>query len=336
MKAIDLHCDTIGELYRLKKEGHPQSILKNSRMVDLEKMEAGDYGLQVFALFVNMERAEDPFACCMEMADLFYQELSAYPERIGIVRTSKEIEENWAKGRMSALLSIEEGGVCRGNPAFLRDFYRLGVRMMTLTWNYPNELAYPNRLSRLPDGSGLFEAETERGLTEIGAAFVEEMERLGMLIDVSHLGDKGVWDVLRLAKGPVIASHSNARALASFPRNLTDDMIRAIAEKGGIIGINYCAAFLEDFCPGEREISRVSRMVEHMKHIRKVGGIGCLGLGSDFDGISCELEMENAGQLGKLAREMERAGFTDREMEAVFSGNARRVFREVLKENYEN
>ena len=117
MKAIDLHCDTIGELYRLKKEGNPQSILKNSRMVDLEKMEAGDYGLQVFALFVNMERAEDPFACCMEMADLFYQELSAYPERIGIVRTSKEIEENWAKGRMSALLSIEEGGVCRGHPA---------------------------------------------------------------------------------------------------------------------------------------------------------------------------------------------------------------------------
>ena len=216
---------------------------------------------------------------------------------------------------------------------------RVGVEILaeyapvyaSLTWNFENELAYPNRLSRLPDGSGLFEAETERGLTETGAAFVEEMERLGMLIDVSHLGDKGVWDVLRLAKGPVIASHSNARALASFPRNLTDDMIRAIAEKGGIIGINYCAAFLEDFCPGEREISRVSRMVEHMKHIRKVGGIGCLGLGSDFDGISCELEMENAGQLGKLAREMERAGFTDGEMEAVFSGNARRVFREVLR-----
>ena len=106
MKAIDLHCDTIGELYWLKKEGHPQSILKNSRMVDLEKMEAGDYGLQVFALFVNMERAEDPFACCMEMADLFYQELSAYPERIGIVRTSKEIEENWAKGRMSPFFPL--------------------------------------------------------------------------------------------------------------------------------------------------------------------------------------------------------------------------------------
>lgn len=331
MKVLDMHCDTIGELYGQEKAGVSQGIVRNSLMVDLEKMERGDYGLQVFALFVNLQSAgDDPFARCMEMADTFYRELSAYPDRIGIVRTYEDIEKNWKRGRMSALLSIEEGGTCRGNLAFLRDFYRLGVRMMTLTWNYPNELAYPNRFSRLPDGRGCFEAETERGLTETGIAFVEEMDRLGMIIDVSHLGDKGIWDVLERAKGPVVASHSNARALASHPRNLTDDMIRRLSEKGGVMGINYCAAFLEDFGPEEKEISRISRMVEHMKHIRNVGGIGCIGLGSDFDGISCPLEMENAAALPRLAQEMERAGFSVGEIEAVFYGNALRVFREVL------
>ena len=331
MKVVDMHCDTIRKLYHQEKAGASEGIRRNSLMVDLEKMEAGDYGLQVFALFVNLQKeGDDPFACCMEMADTFYREMDACRDCIGVVRTWEDIEKNWTQGRMSALLSVEEGGVCRGNLRFLRDFYRLGVRMMTLTWNYPNELAYPNRLSRLPDGSRFFEAEEERGLTETGIAFVEEMERLGMLIDVSHLGDKGIWDVLERAKGPVIASHSNARALASHPRNLTDAMIRRIAETGGVIGINYCAAFLEDFKPGEQEWSRIARMVEHMRHIRQVGGIGCIGLGSDFDGIPGPLEMENAAALPRLAGAMEQAGFSAGEIEAVFHENVLRVFREVL------
>ena len=329
MKAIDLHCDTIGELYRLKKEGHPQSILKNSRMVNLEKMEAGDYGLQVFALFVNMERAEDPFACCMEMADLFYQELSAYPERIGIVRTSKEIEENWAKGRMSALLSIEEGGVCRGNPAFLRVFYRLGVRMMTLTWNYPNELGWPNLRVEKEDGSVSYQEDREHGLTEKGKEFVAAMEEMGMIIDVSHLNDAGIWDVFRLTQKPFVASHSNCRSLSPHPANLTDEMIRALGERGGVAGINFCSAFV-GADPDRESETRMEELIRHMLHMKNIGGIGVVGLGSDFDGISNPVEMGDASGMQRLADAMKKAGFTSGEIEAVFYGNVLRLYREIL------
>ena len=140
---------------------------------------------------------------------------------IGIVRSYRDIEDNWRKGRMSALLTIEEGGVCQGSLRFLRDFYRLGVRMMTLTWNFPNELGFPNKRERREDGTTYLVPDQSNGLTGTGIEFVEEMERLGMIIDVSHLNDAGIWDVFRHTKKPFVASHSNARAVASHPRNMT-------------------------------------------------------------------------------------------------------------------
>lgn len=232
---------------------------------------------------------------------------------------------------MSALLTIEEGGVCQGNPAFLRDFYRLGVRMMTLTWNYENELGFPNRKVTLPDGTRQVQVDTENGLTPTGIEFVQEMERLGMIVDISHLNDAGIWDVFAHTKKPFVASHSNARALASHPRNLTDEMIRKLSERGGVMGINYYSRFLRDVKPGEPDVGCVSDMVEHMKYIKQVGGIQCLGLGSDFDGVDCELEMGNASQLEMLWTAMSRAGFTAGEIDAVFSENVLRVYREILK-----
>ena len=232
---------------------------------------------------------------------------------------------------MSALLTMEEGAICQGKLEYLRIFYELGVRMFTFTWNFPNELAYPNRYEYLGPGQDSFVPETEKGLTEKGFEFLEEMERLGMIIDISHLNDAGIWDVFRHTRKPFVASHSNARAMASHPRNLTDDMIRALAERGGVMGINYCTAFLRDFGPGEEQLSRISDMVEHMKHIRKIGGIGCIGLGSDFDGISGNLEMGDAGKLPMLAHAMEREGFTPSEIEAVFCKNVLRVYKDVLE-----
>lgn len=172
--------------------------------------------------------------------------------------------------------------------------------------------------------------DTEHGLTDTGIAFVEEMERLGMVIDISHLNDAGIWDVFRHTGKPLVASHSNARAIASHPRNLTDHMIRTLAGRGGVMGINYCTAFLRDFGPGEEPVSRISDMVMHMKHIRNIGGIGCIGLGSDFDGISGTLEMRDAGRLPMLADAMEKEGFTASEIEAVFYKNVLRVYKEVL------
>ena len=323
MKVVDMHCDTILELYKARERGEEISLLDNDLHIDLKKMEAGDYFLQNFALFVDLKGTEDPFLTCVRMADLFYQVMEENRDRISPVTTWAEIERNWKEGRMSALLTLEEGEVCQGDPALLRTLYRLGARMMTFTWNYENSLAWPGREGGLP--------ETEKGLKERGFEILEEMEALGMIVDVAHLSDAGIWDVLRTAKKPFVASHSNARSLASHARNLTDEMIRAIAEKGGVIGINYYCNFLEDIPEGGRQISRISRMVEHMKHIRQVGGAGCIGLGSDFDGIYGEVEIGNSAGLPRRAEAMESAGFTAGEVEAVFHGNVLRLYREVLK-----
>lgn len=331
MKVIDMHCDTISELYKDHVRGGSASILENAMMIDLKKMQKGDYGLQNFALFTNLERAEGkPFEYCMKLLDTFYTEMEAHSGLIGVVRSYEDIEANWRSGKMSALLTIEEGGVCQGELEFLRNFYRLGVRMMTLTWNYKNELAFPNKREKRENGRYRMVPDTENGLTDTGIAFVREMERLGMIIDISHLNDAGIWDVFRHTSKPFVASHSNARAVASHPRNLTDDMIRALAERGGVMGINYYSCFLWDFAEGETELSRISDMVEHMKYIRNVGGIGCLGLGSDFDGIECELEMKDASGLPFLADAMKRAGFTQSDIEAVFYKNVLRLYREIL------
>ena len=322
MKVVDMHCDTIGALYEAEQRGEPVSLLENGLHLDLKKMEKGDYFLQNFALFVDLGHTDEPLKTCVSMADLFYREMEKNRDRIAPVTTWKEMEENWRQGKMSALLTLEEGEVCEGNPAFLRTLYRLGARMMTLTWNYENSLAWPGKGGGVP--------ETERGLKQRGFEILEEMESLGMIVDVSHLSDAGILDVLKAAKKPFVASHSDARSLASHSRNLTDEMIRGIAGKGGVIGINYCCSFLEDIPEGQKPVSRIARIIDHMKHIRQVGGIGCLGLGSDYDGITGELELPTAAALPRLAEAMEEAGFTASEVEDVFYRNVLGLYRELL------
>ena len=335
MKVVDMHCDTISEIYGRRKKGETIGLRKNDLHLDLEKMQKGDYFLQNFALFTALKKVDHPFEHACHLAETFYEEMEANKDLIGVVKTYGDIEENWNKGKMSALLTIEEGGVCQGELDFLRLFYRLGVRMMTLTWNYPNDLGYPNRLA---SNSGYFpssgEADTEHGLTEKGIQFVKEMERLGMIIDVSHLNDAGFWDVIRYTKKPFVASHSNARALVpNCPRDLTDDMIRALSDRGGVAGINYYPPFLSAQDPeadSSTYQSRISDMIRHMKHMKQVGGIQCIGLGSDFDGIHGDLDMKDGSELPKLEWAMRKEGFKESEIEAVFYGNVLRVYKEVL------
>ena len=244
MKVIDMHCDTIGGLYMQDKKGQDhQNILSNQMNIDLEKMEKGDYLAQCFAMFVPFN-VENPFETCMEMIDRFYQEIEAHPDKIALARNGEELEQNAASGRMSAILTIEEGGVTKGNLAYLRDFYRLGVRMITLTWNFENGIGYPNFVrSEHPDFKS---PNTKDGLTPFGIEMVKEMNRLGIIVDVSHLSDAGFYDVLKYTTGPFVASHSNARAVCNHCRNLTDDMIRELAKRGGVMGINYAADFLRE------------------------------------------------------------------------------------------
>ena len=212
----------------------------------------------------------------------------------------------------------------------VRFFYDLGVRKSTLTWNFENELAFPNRAVRdAVSGEYHVFPETERGLKKAGQDAVQLMEELGMLIDVSHLGDAGILEILDIVgpHTPVIASHSNARAVTGHPRNLTDQMLRGIAEHGGLTGINFCAAFLTEDGNG---VSRIRDMVRHVRYIYNVAGCDAIGLGTDFDGIDDQLEINGAGEMYRLADALSAAGFTSGEIEKIFWRNVMRVYEEVL------
>lgn len=329
MKYIDMHCDTISRLHLMRELGNTDHLKKNQGHVDLERMEKGECLAQNFALFTNLKKIGNPYEDCMVLFDLFEREMTENFEQIRHVTTVEEIFENERQGRMSAVLTIEEGAVCLGQTELLRAFYQKGVRMMTLTWNHANELAFPNQVDMR---TGESKPELLRGLTEAGYEFVELMEELGMIVDVSHLGDAGFFDVARTLKGPFAASHSNARAVAGHARNLTDEMIRLLSERGGVMGVNFCPGFL-DTSQMDRKTgkSRVADMVKHIKHIKNVGGIDCIGLGSDFDGIVGVLELSSPAALYLLDEELERQGFTIGEREKIFYGNVLRLYQEVWK-----
>ncbi len=329
MKYIDMHCDTIPRLCLPETEERGETLRRNSGHLDLERMKQGNAMTQCFAVYTNLKCQPDPYAYARKVLARFKKEIKENSSMISQALTAEDMMRNDREGKMSALLTIEEGAVCQGSLERLREFYREGVRMMTLTWNYPNDLAWPNRINLQ---TGETEPETEHGLTETGLAFIAEMEHLGMIIDVSHLGDAGFWDIVKHTRKPFVASHSNARSEASHVRNLTDEMIRALAERGGVMGINFCGAFLSDSNRNMKGggVSRTADMVRHMKHIRQVGGIECIGLGSDFDGISGELEVDSPAVFSRIADEMSRQGFTGSEIDAVFYRNVLRVFTEIL------
>ena len=284
---------------------------------------------------------ENPLEAALVMADLYYQELQKNEDIIAPVFSYKDIEKNRADGKISAMLTLEEGAILKGSLANLRNFYRLGVRMIALTWNYDNEIGSPN-LRFDGDGQPLFTKRNEAGLTERGIEIIQEMERLGMLIDVSHLSDGGFWDILKYTKKPFVASHSNAASVCNVCRNLTDDMIRALADRGGITGLNFCTDFLREPTPDTRTsmggtitadtvpTSMISDMVRHVRHITGVGGMECCALGSDFDGIENALEFGDASGIQMLADALVKDGFSAADVDKIFWQNALRVYREVL------
>ena len=332
--VIDMHCDTISGIYRQHLLGNDVHLRENGMHLDLLRMKKAGYLCQNFALFALFselkEKNMDPFEYARTLSDLLDAELARNADLIRPVRTASEILQNQRDGFLSALKTIEEGAVYRGDPKLVRALYDMGVRMSTLTWNFENELAFPNRfLTDSDTGETTAIPETERGLKPAGEEIVLLMEDLGIILDVSHLGDAGIWDILRIVRKdtPVIASHSNARSVTGHPRNLTDEMLRAIADHGGITGINFCAAFL---CDDGSDTSRISDMIRHIRHIRNVAGIETVGLGSDFDGIRGKLELNGAGDMQKLADALSLAGFSDEEIEKIFYRNALRVYQTVL------
>ena len=331
MKVVDLHCDTLNELRYARKRGEELNFTNNKLHIDINKMKQGDYMLQCFAAFINLvHKEENPLVTALEEMDIFFQFMAAHPNEIAQVKTWEDLERNRREGRISALLTVEEGGCCLGNLSVLRILHQLGVRIMTLTWNHENELAYPNTVP--VDCAQVYPCgpNTTMGVKEKGFEFLTEMEKLGILVDVSHLSDAGFWDVYNHTTKPFIASHSNARAKSSHVRNLTDDMIRAIAERGGVTGINYCAGFLDEQDSPEKCMSNVKLMVDHIDYIQKVGGLDMIALGSDFDGIENNLQFKSCADLPLLEAELRRRHYSEDAIEKIFHKNALRVLREVL------
>ncbi len=329
-KVFDLHCDTISAICERRQQGQRAELRQNHLKVDLEKLKDGHYGLQTFALFLDAGQEKDCFQKAKELLRLFQGEMEKNKDQISQVATYKEIEENEKSGKLSALLSLEEGAIFQELAEQLQWFREQGVRIATFTWNYENLLGYPNRFYD-PIQRKVWSEGDERGLKERGIQALELMEAQGIIPDVSHLSDGGFRDVAEHAKKPFIATHSNSRSMApNAARNLTDEMIRTLAEKGGIMGLNYCVSFVRpDWRPGQ-EGARLDELAAQAEHIIKIGGEDCLGLGSDFDGIEEAPEMENAGGMQRLAEAMEKAGLASRQIEKIFSGNVKRFLKENL------
>jgi len=322
---IDLHCDTIMDL-TAKPEEH--ALRNRPGHVNLDKMQQGDALAQCFAIFNPtprmMERMFPDRPVTPQqyhgMALAAYQrELTRNVDRILPAYTVDDILRNREKGKMSAVLTIEDLLPCEGKAERIEQYYDEGARIMGYIWNHENALAYPN--SSDPE-------IMNRGLKDFGKEMVDYIQGMGAIIDVSHLSDGGFWDVAELTKKPFVATHSNCRSLNPHPRSMTDEMIRALADKGGCMGVNFAPSFLT--MDLERNDSTIEMLVAQIQHMVKTGGIECAAVGTDFDGIGGELEINSADKMPLLFAALEKAGFKAGEIEKIAHGNVERVLREAL------
>jgi len=369
---IDTHADTpqrfLDENYDIgstdpKDYGH----------ISLDKAKAGNLGAEFFSIWVDPETNQGHFAHhTLDLIDSVYEQAARHPDRMTMAFSVADIERAHREHKLAALLGIEGGHSIENDIRLLRDFYRLGVRYMTLSWSNTNEWA---------DSSGDInnpKVEHHDGLTESGKQIVLEMNRLGMLVDISHVADKTFYDTIAVTKGPVIASHSSARALTNHPRNLTDDMLRAVTKNGGVVQVNFYSAFVDETyrkaadaqakdrdaavkgfvdqrkAAGqtvtyidkdriEREwAARIPRpplssLIDHIDHIAKVAGVDHVGLGSDFDGVSGATPqgIDSAADLPKITQALLDRGYSAADIRKILGGNLLRVFHEAERVSHE-
>ena len=325
MKVADMHSDTIYELLKGRRAGEKMYLRENTLHMDLQRMKQADYLLQNFAMFVELGKCENPYEEAKAEYAVFSEEIKNNQDLISQVFCYEDILKNKEAGKLSALLTIEEGEVCLGEIEKLEEFYQLGVRMMTLTWNYHNSLstsAAGRKLKTPRNYSG-----NRAGLTETGIAFVERMEELGMIPDVSHMSDAGIEDMLHIAKKPFVASHSNARILCSHRRNLSDDFLKRMGEKGCVIGANFYSEFLREGAV----FSETEQIAEHILYMVDKAGMESVGLGTDYDGIDCALEMSDCSKIQMLVEVLKKRGMSESQLEQIFYQNVLRLYRELLQ-----
>lgn len=319
MKYIDFHIDTLMRWVNAKATSDlPASVdlWTNDYHVDIERLLKSNYAAQFFACFICFEDKPifkvSHYDDALKSIDIFHEQISKHPEKIALARSYQNYVDNMNKNKLSAFLTVEEGGIIDGKIERIDELFNKGVRAITLTWNYENCIGFPNIEYKHKDD----------GLKPFGIEAVERMNDLGIIVDVSHLSDAGFYDVCKYSKRPFLATHSNARAICDHSRNLTDEMIKMLANKGGMTGLNFAGAFLQKGGP-----STIEAMLKHLRHLINVGGLEVIGIGTDLDGIGGELEIDSAGKIHMLSEAMDKAGFTTNEIEAICYKNAEAFFK---------
>jgi membrane dipeptidase len=326
---------------------------------DIPRMKEGGLDADFFAIYVAASYARNGGAArrALDMIDGVYEQVRRHPESLEMAFAAHDIRRIHKAGKIAALMGIEGGHAIEDSLSALRQFYRLGVRYMTLTHSNTNNWA---------DSSGDVnnpKVKHHNGLTDFGREVVREMNRLGMMVDISHVADKTFWDAIEMSQAPVIASHSSARALTDVPRNMTDDMLKAVAKKGGVVMVNFGKSFvntryvkpspetqakideISNQYSGDQATMReklrelrgpephvpLEMLIDHFVHIAKVAGIDHVGIGSDFDGVGGRLPegMENISKLPAITYELLKRGYSDAEVKKVLGENFLRTMAEV-------
>ncbi|HYE64857.1 MAG TPA: membrane dipeptidase [Pyrinomonadaceae bacterium] len=326
---------------------------------DLARMKEGGLTAEFFSVYVDSTYVKEGGSArrAMDMIDMVYRAVERYPNDLMLATSVADIRRAKRQGKIAALMGIEGGHAIENSLMALRNFYRLGIRYMTLTHNNTNDWADSSR-----------DEARHQGLSDFGTEVVREMNRIGMLVDVSHVSDQAMSDVLDVSAAPVIASHSSARALADHPRNIPDDLLRRIAKNGGVVMVNFFPVFIDQKAldasrerekrlkpqldelnerfkddPNRLEEERgklhkenplpptpLSVLIDHIDHIAKVAGVDHVGLGSDFDGVSSlPEEMQDVSQLPNITYELLRRGYSERDILKVLGENFLRAFAEA-------
>lgn len=332
MKFIDMHCDTL--MYALEglystSGGVTDLLDMPGTMLDIKRMKESGASAELFAIFFPRKtngfiEAGGQKLTDKQHFDLLYQcykqTMKLGADHIAEAFNVDDIVANEKAGKMSGILTFEDGRIIDGKLENLKYYYDKGVRLISILWNEENCFGHPNSMD---------ESIMKKGLKPFGKEAIEYMNDLGMMIDVSHLSDGGFWDVAKLSKKPFVATHSNCRALSPHPRNLTDEMIRKMAERGGVSGINIAPQFLNSDITVKD--STVDLMSLHIRHMIQVAGEDFPALGSDFDGTSGNLEVDCITKMGLIFDQLKKDGVSERVIEKVAYGNAFRVMKEVMK-----